>query len=460
MEAVSFTSPRHVTWAMTSVVRQVEIQAREALDATPDWITVATVSPTGAVMSGWLNITTEVSMLRLVGTTSEFPRTRHDMVIIPGASFDMGNTFSHLNEGFPSELPVHEVPVSPFLMDRFEVTNEKALEVFTWSYSNGLISVNDVVLTNITAGGTNIVTNVNRRVTNTEGTPQILLEVNIPKSEIGFTNGIFSLLDGERTNFPVVNITWYGAMAYCAFRSDMEGLVRAVDFGPTNWSMNLDAEGFRLPTEAEWEKAMRGGFAGRHFPWPDDSVQGTNDYLWNIDPVKANYLDFRYIVNQGGQPVFTNHPTHPWFTHDLNLPPYGTTPVGYYDGNQQIDVPWMPSLKVGADFGVVEDQVNGFGLYDMSGNVYEWCYDWWGTNWYGKAEASWPDPRGEDGANRHEIMPPVGGGLPPYRVMRGGGWMPFILAFDPSYLRCAYREGRWAHFYWQSVGFRAVRSVR
>ena len=383
------------------------------------------------------------------GWAYEFPllgageAARPELARIPGGSFRMGNSYSNLipNEGWAHELPVHAVPVGEFFVGRFEFTNEELARTLQWAYTNGLVELDQTATTSAVAGVTNVVTNLYGTVRNTEGTKRELVDLDAAYCQIAFTNGAFAVAEGK-TNFPAIRVTWHGALAVCNYLSDREGLTRAVDFAPADWTVDVAAEGYRLPTEAEWEKACRGGTPGTHFPWPDDSVQGTNTYLWNIDPVKANYWDARYGSS------LTNHPMHPWFNE-----PIRTTPAGYYNGAQVVtnlhtNFVLQPGTA-GADFGRTNDMANGYGLYDMAGNVYEWCWDYHGTNWYADPAASLPDPTGPGAETSFFTQ----------RVARGGGFTYYIGAGlpDPSFQRCSFHTSFPAPFSATYLGFRVAR---
>ena len=103
-----------------------------------------------------------------------------------------------------------------------------------------------------------------------------------------------------------------------------------------------------------------------------------------------------------------------------------TTPVGYYDGGQ---------VPAG------EDRANGYGLYDMAGNAWEWCWDWYDDSWYDNAGATTPDTRG----------PNSGAGV---RVLRGGSW-----GFVTRNLRCANRNSNDPVFVSDGFGFRSARGL-
>lgn len=208
------------------------------------------------------------------------------------------------------------------------------------------------------------------------------------------------------TNHPVSDIHWYDAVKWCNARSEKESLSPAYFTSETHATVyrtgwldlnNADVEwtgnGYRLPTEAEWEKAARGALAGQHYPW----ASGAPDYLIHITGDQANY----------------------WNSGD----PYdnGATPVGFYDGHQSV---------------AGQRMANGFGLFDMAGNVSEMCWD---------RSAAYPssaqtDPRGPDTGDR--------------RVTRGGSW------YDSAYdLRCATRKSFLPWLGGGQHGFRCVRSL-
>jgi len=303
------------------------------------------------------------------------------MALIPAGTFQMGDNYS---EGRPHERPVHTLYVSGFYMGKFAVSNDELREVLQWAYDEGLVGA--------TANA----------VTNNEGTAQVLVDLGDTECQISFSGGTFSVDSGKAT-FPCIEVSWYGAQAYCNYKSDMEGLQRCIDF--SDWSCDYSAKGYRLPTEAEWEKAARGGLTGHHFPWESSGGAYSN----HIDGSKANY-------GGSGDPYEDAERTE-------------TTPVGYYDGSQ------TPSGS---------DMANGYGLYDMAGNVWEWCSDWYLSDWYDRPGATQKDTRG-----------PVGSLSA--RVVRGGSWYASTVATLNQ--RCANRSSVSPSDLSYVSGFRCARGL-
>ena len=217
-----------------------------------------------------------------------------NMALIPAGSFAMGNCMDP-SEGDYWELPLHTVSVSAFYMDQYLVTKSLWDTVYQWAIAHGY---------SFDQAGS-----------------------------------------GMASTHPVQTIDWYDSVKWCNARSEKEGKAAAyyTDAGLSvryrtgqvepyvNWG-----SGYRLPTEAEWEKAARGGASGQRFPWG-------NTISWS----QANYNSLGwgnprqpYDVNptSGYNPAWNN-----------GGPPYFyTTPVGTF-------------------------AANGYGLYDMAGNVYQFC---------------------------------------------------------------------------------------
>ncbi len=173
----------------------------------------------------------------------------------------------------------------------------------------------------------------------------------------------------ESIDLPVENVSWNGAIAFCNELSAKEGLkpyyqVKGELVTVPDWK----AAGYRLPTEAEWEYACRAGTPFR-FSFGDDDLRL---------PVRQLTLG-----------------KHGWF-HGNYLEGWWSHPVG-------------------------EKQANSFGLYDMHGNVWEWCWDGYDGHYY--ADSPPEDPQGP--------------GLFTERVTRGGCWND-----GPRAVRAAYRSGR------------------
>jgi formylglycine-generating enzyme required for sulfatase activity len=204
----------------------------------------------------------------------------------------------------------------------------------------------------------------------------------------------------------VQTVNWYDVVKWSNARSQQAGF-EPVYYTDTNLTQvytngdtdsvypNWTAKGYRLPTEAEWEKAARGGVGGLRFPWGDTISESLANYdgcstcvSWDLGPTGHNDL------------------------FDTGDSPY-TSPVGYFTAN-------------------------GYGLYDVAGNVTEWCWDWYGTP-YGQPTTT--NPTG----------PPTGSN----RVERGGNWNS-----DAARARCAGRDSGYVpSFNHDDGGFRCVKGL-
>jgi len=217
----------------------------------------------------------------------------------------------------------------------------------------------------------------------------------------GYSFNSFDFNGGQMViaaNNPVQFVLWHDCVKWCNARSQQAGLapVYYTDAGLTqiytngevtvypNWAV----KGYRLPTEAEWEKAARGGLSGKRFPWGD-----------TISESQANYNG-----NTG-------------FSYDLG--PNGYNPA-YITGGTPCTSP------------VGSFAPNGYGLYDMAGNVFQWCWDWYGTPYTGGT-----DPRGAASSIGH--------------VIRGGCYF-----YSAGMCRSAFRIGESGSLFYADIGFRCV----
>jgi formylglycine-generating enzyme required for sulfatase activity len=282
------------------------------------------------------------------------------MALIPAGSFTMGNSMAP-NEGNSSELPLHTVYVSAFYMDKYDVTEALWQQVYNWATNHGY--------------------------------------------SFDYPGSVY---DGSSKgpNYPVVDVDWYDCAKWCNARSEMAGKVpayytsaalavvyRTGDLDISNSCVNWNA-GYRLPTEAEWEKAARGGLSGQRFPWGNTISEGqANYYSCNCYTYDLSNTGYNPTFNDGVGPL--------------------TSPVGYF-------------------------APNGYGLYDMAGNVWQWCWDWYGSYSSGLQT----DPRG-----------PTTGQYGSNRVFRGGYW-----DYNAINCRTAFRFSIIPTFRYYYLGFRSVLS--
>ena len=291
------------------------------------------------------------------------------MVLITGGEFEMGDH----HDGMSNALPVHAVYIDSFQMDVYEVSNEQYCAYLNDAYPSK-IKVDGGIVYDVGDTG--------------NAYPYCDTYTADDDSRIHFSAGTFTITAGKEDH-PMVEVSWYGAVAYANWRSAQDG--RTPSYNLSTWQCNFRANGYRLPTEAEWEYAARGSEYSPYYryPWGD-----------TLDGAKANYWE-------SGDPYETGD--YPW-----------TTPVGYYDGGQ---------TPAGGDM------ANGYGLYDMAGNVWEWCNDWYDSDYY--ESSPYTNPPGPPGGTS--------------RVLRGGSWgnLDYVL-------RCAGRDGYGPGWRFYNRGFRLL----
>lgn len=193
----------------------------------------------------------------------------------------------------------------------------------------------------------------------------------------------------QEDDHPVVCVSWHDAVAYCNWLSEQERLTPAYSGFEEDTVCAFSADGYRLPTEAEWEYAARGGPSGLEYGYAGtDDAEDLSEY--------ANFADKN--SNLG----WADRGQEDGFEY--------TSPVGTYKPNE-------------------------LGLYDMTGNVSEWVWDWYAVY----PSMAQTDPSGPSS------------GL--FRVQRGGSW------FDDDYgLRTTYRVDKFPTDSLSRVGFRVVRT--
>jgi formylglycine-generating enzyme required for sulfatase activity len=334
------------------------------------------------------------------------PRVPEDMAYIPGGTFAMGDNF---NEGGSGERPVHTVTVDSFYMGKYEITNKQYCDYLNSANSQGLIMVTSGVVYKAGSG---------------TSYPYCDTSTSSSESQIAYSGCVLSVrTKNGRTmsNDPMVMVSWYGSAAYCNWRSQQEGHDECYNL--STWNCDFSKKGHRLATEAEWEYAARGGLSGRRFSWGND-----------IYHAQANYNSHAgYSYDQG--PTRGYHPL--W---NDGVYPY-TSPVGFFDGTTKYKASY--NWPGSATSYQTTSGANDYGLYDMAGNVFEWCNDWYQSDYY----TGRPSP---------DVNPTGPAGPLTYRVLRGGGW-----SINASSCRVAGRNLNWPDYrhYGYGVGFRIVLDI-
>ena len=333
-----------------------------------------------------------------------------DMVSIPGGTFSMGDSFAP--EGYDQELPVHTVTLDSFYMSRYETTNQQYCDYLNSAYPTHVKIVSGVVYALDDSSNAEPYFSTSSAPDNYPNYGQY--------SQIDFSGGAFSVLDkGGRNmaNDPVVVVSWYGAAAYCNWRSQQEGYQQCYNL--STWECDFNQHGYRLPTEAEWEYAARGGLSANRFPWGD-----------TISHIQANYNSYW----SGGVPYYPYDVSPTEGDHPLwdGVDPY-ISPVGFFDGTMKYkgDYNW-PGAATSYQ---TTSGANGYGLYDMAGNVWEWCNDWYLSTYYSSSPTN----------------NPTGPTTTSLRVLRGGGWDDYTRV-----CRVARRDGSSPGARYGRIGFRSV----
>jgi len=320
---------------------------------------------------------------------------------LQGGTFAMGDHHDlggaeHRND----EVPVHMVSLNDFYIGVYEITNQEYCDFLNDAIEQEQIAVDDGYVTDSRTAG-------------------LLCDTyqSDGYSRINYDGHDFSVAV-DKANHPVVGVRWFGAVSYCNWLSRQRGLSPCYDLDAQ--ICDSSQNGYRLPTEAEWEYAGRGGL---HDPYAI--------YTWGDDPdnSKANWPN-------SGDP------------YEAGPMPY-TTPVGFYNGERHLksDFNW-PSPAGNYQ---TADGSNEYGLYDMAGNVWEWTNDWYHGDYYGVSPRY--DPQG----------PTVGKPMPDgkiYHVLRSGNWYngpqghSRVSNRNPAH----FRGPQDPYHPWYHIGFRIARS--
>lgn len=307
----------------------------------------------------------------------------HNMVFIPGGTFQMGSA-----NFYPEERPVRTVTVDGFYMDKYTITNEDYAQ---FVLATGYVTVAERPLNPDDYPGAK---------------PELLLPgalvFNPSKGPVDLRNyfnwwiwvpganwkhplGPGSSITGKEKH-PVVQVAYEDAEAYAS------------------WA------GKELPTEAEWEFAARGGLEGMAFTWGNEDVQ-------QVTPMANTWqglFPFQNLLTDGFE---------------------GTAPVGAF-------------------------APNGYGLYDMAGNVWEWTCDWWVQQMNGEAEkyktcCTKANPRVESPAASYDACQPEV--KIPRKVIKGGSHLcapNYCLRYRPAARQPQMVDTGMCH-----IGFRCIRKI-
>ena len=295
--------------------------------------------------------------------------------------------------GSDNETPVHEVTLDAYQIGKYPVTNQDYADVLNWALAYDYLKDGDGSA--YTGGSVYAYGKPIAHTQSSDGKSQIIYSNDAfeVRSREGHGEQLFSMAD-----HPVVMVSWYGAVAYCNWLSEMHGLQPCYD--TETWERYEPVRnGYRLPTEAEWERAAAwdGSKHWRYGVTSDD-----------LDETRANFYD-KFYSNPLGL---------------IDWPE--TSPVGWYNG---------VNVNPNGDIQTV-DSPSPVGAYDMAGSVWEWCHDWSRRDY-----------------TEEPVTNPTGPTSGTARICRGGSWYD---TFGES--RAARRSSNMPTNRSNRVGFRISRT--
>lgn len=279
---------------------------------------------------------------------------------IPAGVFSMGTKTNLLTKARTEEAtPRHKVILNAFLIDKYETTQKEYEQLM---HKNPVATKDNLADT--------------QKLKNKE-------KLNRPVEIVG-------------DNYPITNVNWYDSAAYCNARSKKEGLEPCYD--EETWKCDFSKNGYRLPTEAEWEYACRAGNDTKYYFGDDESQLIEYANYW---PNRQEWDDALLKASLSNPPKL--------FRWEKPLPTL--LPVG-------------------------SKKPNKWELYDMLGNAYEWCNDWYDGDYYSKSPLK--NPKGSEKSKS--------------KAVRGG-------SFLQSTLSCSERSSISPNKGIAGIGFRCVRNA-